>query len=135
MADVQGKLDEIVAIIEHAKSRAMSTNQAVVPRNELLGALEQLRELLPTEMSEARQVLRERDLILDGAKAEGRRLLSAAHEECQRLVGEHEVVERAEQEAQDMLDYARDQSARMRRETDIYVDSALARVQALLGTA
>ncbi len=134
MADVQGKLDEIVAIIEHAKSRAMSTNQAVVPRIELLGALEQLRELLPTEMSEARQVLRERDLILDGAKAEGRRLLSAAHEECQRLVGEHEVVERAEQEAQDMLDYARDQSARMRRETDIYVDSALARVQALLGT-
>lgn len=134
MADVQGKLDEIVTMVEQAKSKALSTNQAVVPRQELLAGLEQLREQLPVEMSDARQLLRDREQIIDGAKAEGRRLLTAAHEECQRLVGEHEVLTCAEREAQEMLDYARDQSDRMRRETDEYVDSALARVQALLGS-
>lgn len=132
MADVQGKLDEIVAMVEQARSRALAAHQAVVSRQELLGALEELRELLPGEMSEARQVLRDREQLIEGAKAEGRRLLAAAHEQCQRLVNDHEVLARAEQEAQDVLDYARNESSRMRLETEAYVDTLLARVQALL---
>lgn len=132
MADVQGKLDEIVAMVEQARSRALAAHQAVVSRQELLGALEELRELLPGEMSEARQVLRDREQLIEGAKAEGRRLLAAAHEQCQRLVNEHEVLARAEQEAQDVLDYARNESSRMRLETEAYVDTLLARIQALL---
>ncbi len=132
MADVQGKLDEIVAMVEQARSRALAAHQAVVSRQELLGALEELRELLPGEMSEARQVLRDREQLIEGAKSEGRRLLAAAHEQCQRLLDEHEVLARAEQEAQAVLDYARDESSRMRLETEAYVDTLLARVQALL---
>lgn len=132
MADVQGKLDEIVAMVEQARSRALAAHQAVVSRQELLGALEELRELLPGEMSEARQVLRDREQLIEGAKAEGRRLLAAAHEQCQRLVNDHEVLARAEQEAQDVLDYARNESSRMRLETEAYVDTLLARVQALM---
>lgn len=132
MADVQGKLDEIVTMIEQAKGKALSQNQAVVPRQDLLAALEQLREALPGEMSEARRTLRERDEIIEAAKAEGRRLLATAREECRRLVDEHEVLVRAERAAAELADDAQEQATLMREQTDAYVESALARVEALL---
>jgi cell division septum initiation protein DivIVA len=143
MPDVQGKLDEIITMVETAKGKALSGSSAVIDRSALLTALEEMRQLLPAEMSEARSLLRERlavqesarvqaDEMLAEARAEADRELDAAREERNRMVSESEVVEESERVAAEITADARAQAARMREQTDEYIDASLARFEDLL---
>jgi cell division septum initiation protein DivIVA len=146
MPDVQGKLDEIIAMVETAKGKALSGSSAVIDRPVLLAALEEMRQLLPAEMSEARSLLRERNAVQDAAReqademlanarAEADRTIDAAREERDRLVSESEVAEEAERVAAEITGEAEAQAARMREQTDEYIDASLARFEQLLNTS
>jgi cell division septum initiation protein DivIVA len=146
MPDVQGKLDEIITMVETAKSKALSGSACIVDRTALLGALEELRHLLPAEMSEARSVLRERtevqeaaraqaDTLLGQARAEAERTVAAAQQERDRLVAESEVVDEAERVAAEITNEAEAQAVQMREQTDGYIDASLARFEQLLASS
>ena len=146
MPDVQGKLDEIITMVETAKGKALSGSAAVIDRPALLGALEELRQLLPAEMSEARSLLRERDLLHDSARAQADELLgqaraeadrtvAAAREERSRLVSESELADEAERVAAEITEEAEAEAIRMREQTDDYIDASLARFEQLLTTS
>ena len=146
MPDVQGKLDEIITMVETAKGKAHSGSSAVIDRSALLGALEELRQLLPAEMSEARSLLRERsavqeaargqaDELLGQARAEADRTVAAAREERSRLVSESELVEEADRVAAGITGDAEAEAARMREQTDDYIDASLARFEELLSAS
>jgi cell division septum initiation protein DivIVA len=143
MPDVQGKLDEIITMVETAKGKALSGNAAIIDRPEMLAALEDLRHLLPQEMSDARAVLRRRedleqqarqqsDELLQQARAEADRLVAAAREERARLVSENAVVAEAERVAGEITEEAEAEAVRMREQTDDYIDASLARIEQLL---
>jgi hypothetical protein len=146
MPDVQGKLDEIITMVETAKGKALSGSAAVIDRPVLLSALEELRQLLPAEMSEARSVLRERSVLQDEARAqaeeilltartEADRLIAEARVERDRLVSESEVVAEAQRVAAEITDDAEAEAIRMRDQTDDYIDGSLARFQQLLSAS
>ncbi len=146
MPDVQGKLDEIITMVETAKGKALSGSAAVIDRSALLAMLEEMRALLPAEMSEARSLLRERtavqdaarlqaDELLADARAEADRELDAAREERNRMVSESAVVVEAERVAAEIVADARAQAVRMREQTDDYVDASLERFEQLLATS
>jgi cell division septum initiation protein DivIVA len=146
MPDVQGKLDEIITLVETAKGKALSGSAAVVDRGALLSALEDLRALLPAEMSEARSLLREResvqdaariqaDELLGNARAEADRIVADARQELARLVSESAVVEEADRVAAEIATEAEAQAVRMRRQTDAYIDASLARFEDLLSSS
>jgi hypothetical protein len=143
MPDVQGKLDEIITMVETAKGKALSGSAAVIDRPALLGALEELRQLLPAEMSEARSLLRERDDLqaesraqadglLGKAHAEADRLAVAARQERDRMLTESSLVSEARRVAAEIRQDAEAESQRMREQTDDYVDASLARFEQLL---
>ena len=146
MPDVQGKLDEIITMVETAKGKALSGSAAVIDRPTLLGALEELRQLLPAEMSEARSLLRERnavqedaraqaDEILATARAEADRVVAEARVERHRLVSENELVEEAQRVAAEIAEAAEAEAMRMRDQTDDYIDGSLARFEQLLNSS
>ena len=143
MPDVQGKLDEIITMVETAKGKALSGSSAVIDRAALLTALEEMRQLLPAEMSEARSLLRERnavqgaareqaDELLAQARADADRMIDSAREERDRMVSESQVVEQADRVAAEITGDAEAQAARMRDQTDEYIDASLARFEQLL---
>jgi hypothetical protein len=125
-ADVQDKLDEIVAIVEGGKSVALSSSAVKVDRQLLLSALDDLRELLPAEIGRARGLLRDRDAILAEGREEARRLQAVGEAERARLVDEAEIVKAAHEYARDVMSSAREQAAGMRVEVDEYADGRLA---------
>ena len=102
-ADVQTKLDEIVALVEAAKSGALSSTTVKIDRAELLAALDELRELLPREISDARALLRRRDEIVSEASTQASGIVATARSERERLIEETEVVRAAEQQAREVL--------------------------------
>src|SRR3954468_6241221 len=59
-------LTELIEIVETARAVPMSAS-CVVPRERLLDMLDELREVLPPEMDEARTVIATRDRVLKDA--------------------------------------------------------------------
>lgn len=131
-ADIQTKLDEIVALVEAAKSGALSTSTVKIDRSELLGALDELRELLPREIADARALLRRRDEMISEASSQAAGVIAAARSERERLIEETEVLRAAEQRARAVLDEASQRAAAMRAEVDGYADDRLAAFESAL---
>ena len=124
-------LDELVALIEGARSMPMSTS-CVVNRAEVLALLDEIRGHLPDELDAAEEVLRRRDAVVEGGRAEAEQILAEAHEERMRLVSQTDVLLQAEREASRILSEATDDALRRRGEADAYVDGKLANFEITL---
>jgi hypothetical protein len=129
--DVHDKLDELTALVENARSMPMSAS-CVVNRGEVLGLLEEVRELLPEEFRHAQMLLADRESVLDEGRREVERLLDKAEQERRALTAQEEIVVEANREAERIKAAAAAEAARMRTEVDDYVDTKLANFEVVL---
>src|SRR5512139_615595 len=98
----------------------------IVNRGELLGMLEELRELLPEEFRHAQMLLQDREAVVDEGRREAGRLIEEAEVERARLVSEAEIVAEAVRQAEQIRAAAAEEAQAMRHEVDDYVDTKLA---------
>jgi cell division septum initiation protein DivIVA len=129
--DVHAKLDELTALVENARAMPMSAS-CVVNRGEVLAHLDEVRELLPSEIANAERVLRDKRAVVAEGRVEAEELLEAARAERARLVSRTEVMREATREAEQIVAAAQADSERMRREIDDYVDGKLANFEVVL---
>jgi hypothetical protein len=88
-------LSDLIELVETARALPMSVS-CVLPRERLLDLLDEMREVLPPEMEEARTVLATRDRILKDAyeRAEQTRLRAVGHRAEQiTTAAEHDATE------------------------------------------
>ncbi|MDQ1629881.1 MAG: hypothetical protein QOI54_3625 [Actinomycetota bacterium] len=129
--DVHDKLDEITGLVENARSMPMSAS-CIVNRSELLGLLEELRELIPEEFRHAQLLLTDRDVVVDEGRREAARIVAEAEAERDRLTCETEVHAQAVRQAEEIRAAARGEAETMRDEVDDYVDTKLANFEVAL---
>jgi len=125
-------IDQIIALVEGARSAPMSRSNFVADRAEMINLLDQLRADMPGELRRATALLDERDKIVDAGRREAERIIAEAESEHTRLVSINEIVVSAEHEANRMINEARAETQRLRDEVDDYVDTALANFEQFL---
>jgi cell division septum initiation protein DivIVA len=159
MRRVPDALDELVALVESARALPLSAS-CVVPREEVLDLLDELRAALPGALEDAREVVAAReellgqardrrdqaigdaraeaDRLVGAARAQADRTLAAARAAAERMVSADGVRRAAEAEARGVLEAAREQADRLRADADAYADERLAALEdtlsRLLGT-
>jgi hypothetical protein len=133
--DPLDRIDEIISVVESARSVPMSRNNCVVDRGEMIAALEQLRAELPVELRRSVALLEERDKILDAGRHEAERIIAEGEAEHARLVSVNEITVSAEHEGSRIVGEARAEAQRLRDEVDDYVDTALANFEQFLTRA
>jgi cell division septum initiation protein DivIVA len=122
---------EILALIDQleellsASGRVPLSQRVMVPAPEAFHLLDQVRQAVPRDVARARQVLHERDRILQDARTEAEAQRAAAHAEREALVAQHPIVLAATAAAEAMMADARQECARMRAEADAYALMAL----------
>ncbi|GAA3067146.1 ATP synthase F0 subunit B [Streptomyces glomeratus] len=129
--DVQKKLDEIVAMVSSARAMPMSAS-CVVNRAQLLSMLEEVRTALPDSLAQAREVIGDREQMVERARQEAERIIESAHAERGSLISDTEVARRSQNEADRILAEARQEAEEIRAEADDYVDSKLANFEVVL---
>lgn len=106
MHRIYDTLDEIVTMIEQARGVPMSTS-AMVPRDHVLDLLDDLRDRLPDEVTQAKAVLDQRGDLLDAAQLESDRMALQASQDAEAAVArartEAEEVRAMAQQRQDEL--------------------------------
>ena len=123
--DVQERLDELAVLIEDAKAMPLSAS-CLVNRAQVLDLIDEIRQLLPESVARADELLADREAVVQDGRREADRLLERARGEADRMVTEHEVYLAAVGESQAMRAEATEETARMRMETDDYIDAKLA---------
>ena len=125
------KLNTAITLIEEARSVPLSAS-CVVHRGEILEILEGARDILPTDLHTAEDIITERDRIIEEGRTSAESMIATAREDVARMVEQTAIVQAARDEAQRILDEARDLAEEERREVEAYIDGRLATLEVIL---
>jgi F0F1-type ATP synthase membrane subunit b/b' len=125
------KISTAITMIEEARGVPLSAS-CVVHRGELLEVLEGARDYLPADLFEAEKLLATRDQIIEDGRVSAETMVATAREDVARMVEQTAIVQSARDEAQRILDEARDLAAHEREEVEAYIDGRLATLEVIL---
>jgi F0F1-type ATP synthase membrane subunit b/b' len=125
------KISTAITMVEEARGVPLSAS-CVVHRGEILEVLEGAREYLPADLFEAEKVLANRDQIIEDGRVSAETMVATAREDVSRMVEQTAIVQSARDEAQRILDEARDLAAQERAEVEEYIDGRLATLEVIL---
>ena len=125
------KLNSAITMVEEARSVPLSAS-CVVHRGEMLEILEGAREFLPADLSGAEDIIAKRDQIIEEGRTSAESMIATAREDVSRMVEQTSIVQAARDEAQRILDEARDVAEDERREVEAYIDGRLATLEVIL---
>jgi len=117
--NIHEAIDRLEYLIGHSRQIPL-TRTVVVDQEEVLACIDDLRLSLPDEIKQARWTLQEQQRLLSEAQAEAARTVSKAGERAQTMIGQHDLVKRAEKQAEAMLKDAGLRAEETRRAADRY---------------
>ena len=129
--DTQTLLVQLQETLDAARSMPLSAS-VMVNREEFGEILQQAIDGLPEELRQARWLLKEREEVLQRADREAERIIDVARVRAERMVERTEVVREARRTAEDVVDEAGRVAAQMRLEAEDYVDRKLAAFEVVL---
>lgn len=124
-------VEELEHMVEEARGVPLSAS-AVIPREEALKLIREIKGALPTEHRQAKEIVGERERILGEAHEKAAYIIEQAREERSRLLSRAEVVQAAEREAKRVTDEANAEAEKLTHDADDYVDAKLASFEILL---
>jgi hypothetical protein len=125
------KLNTAIAVVEEARGVPLSAS-CVVHRGEMLEILEGARDVLPKDLFSAEVILSEKAQIIEEGRSSAEAMIATAREDVARMVEQTAIVQAARDEAQRILDEARDVAEDERREVEAYIDGRLATLEVIL---
>jgi hypothetical protein len=131
LADATALLHAIRERVAGARPLPMS-GSVMVHKVEVLEELDRLARALPIAFDEARQVLDERESLIDEGRAEAARLVARAEVERTQRVYEHDLHKDASEAAESLVGAAHGAADRARSDVDDYIDHRLAQLEVTL---
>ena len=122
--NIHEAIDRLEYLIAHSRQIPL-TRTVVVDQEEVLACIDDLRLSLPDEIKQARWTLQEQQRLLSEAQAEAARTVSKAGERAQTMIGQHDLVKRAEKQAEAMLREASVKAEETRRAADRYASDVM----------
>lgn len=126
--DILRLVDDLEDIVETASSIPL-TGKVMIEKEEVLGILDQLRNELPREITEATQIKSDKAMIIDDAHKEAEKILEAAKAHAEKIIDEDELVRRANERAEEIMDSANRESEQIRHGARDYADELLENTQ------
>ena len=129
--DTEGLMLQLRELLDTARSMPLSAS-VMVNREEFGEILQDAIDGLPEELRQARWLLKEREEVLQRADREAERIIDVARVRAERMVERTEVVREARRAAEDTVNQAAKVAAQMRLEAEDYVDRKLAAFEVVL---
>lgn len=130
--------DEILDAMDEILDKALSLpigNNCVIDGKKMTDFIAQLRSEMPQEFMSARNIVANRNEVLENAKRDAEMIIKVAEEKAKRMVMESEIVHVAQEKANEMLNTARAKDKELRSSTNEYVETILKTVDETLMSA
>ena len=104
---IEQTIEDIYEYLDTCKYAAFSNKESIiVNKDDIYDLLEELKGNIPEEIRHSRQIVQNRDAILDNAKATAQQLLAKAEEKQGELVEKNEIMQQAYAQAQEVVNQA-----------------------------
>ena len=117
---VLGLLEELSILLEDSKPVFGKNNLRQVDIAAAFDIMDEIRDLFPAEFSQARQIVRERQSLLDDAEVEANRMIEDARSQAITIASEQEIVRISQQQADTILADARELERQTRAGAEDY---------------
>ena len=133
---VLGLLEELSILLEDAKPVGFGRNNNLrqVDIQAAFEIMDEIRDTFPSEFAKARQIVRERQGLLDDADAEANRMVEDARSQAMTIASEQEIVRISQQQADQILADARELERQTRAGAEDYADEVFNHVEQSLDT-
>ncbi len=122
------KLDEIIG-----KSRKIPfSSNFIINENEIYEILDELRNVMPEELKQARWIVKERENMLEEAKRQAGRIMREAEERAEIMVSQGEIMKSAMKKSEEVLSLSEAKARTVRLEAEDYSDEKLASLEAVV---
>ena len=125
-------LDELSDLIEDGKPALGNRDRRQIEVAPALDIIDDIRRTFPIEFSQARQIVRERQGLLEDTEAECNRILEDARNQALIIASEQEIVRIAQQQAENILADAREMERETRAGAEDYADSVFSHIESTL---
>jgi hypothetical protein len=129
--DIESDLRDLIELVANAKQMPLS-NSALIPRDDVLGLLEQALRSLPDEIREARWALRDREELMAAELQKAQQLMDQVRAEAARMVDKTEIVRQSRLMAQQIIAEAHAQSRQMINQSEDFIDGKLGSFEIVL---
>jgi F0F1-type ATP synthase membrane subunit b/b' len=123
-----GLLDELEDVLTKS-TRLPFVHRLMVDEEGATALLDRLRAAVPEEVRRARQVLRERDQLLEQARRQAQRIAEQAQQEASMRLEKDGLLDEAKQRSGQLTDTARRDAEAVRRGADEYARDVLAQIE------
>lgn len=128
-------IDMLYTMIAEAWGVPLGNDKCIVERDKALNLLDDLKAVLPMELSEARRLVNARDEFVNSAKQEADSIRRTAQEEAAKLVDRQTVYQNARQKADESVQEAEHKVREIRRAASAYLDDALRKTEEAVAAA
>ena len=112
------------------ESRALPfTHTVMVDEDRMLDIIDQMRISIPEEIKKSQQLTTQRDRILAQAQEEANRTLALAREKSEQLVERDSIVLSAQARAEQIIEQARLECDKVKRDADEYALNTLQQIE------
>lgn len=129
---VLDRLEELQILLEDAKPCLGRPNLRQVNTDESLDILDEIHDIFPSEFAQARQIMREREALIDDAEAQAARIIEDAKNQALTVASEQEVVRIAQKESESIMQEAREMERETRAGAEDYADEVFGHVEQTL---
>ncbi|MBP5159449.1 MAG: ATPase [Lachnospiraceae bacterium] len=107
-------IDNIITFVDSCKMQPLSSTKVVVPKDELLDMLDELKLRTPDEIKRYQKIIANRDSIIAQAEDRARQIEEEARERARALIDENEIMQQAYAQAHKLVDEATAKSNELR---------------------
>ncbi|MCM1568251.1 MAG: hypothetical protein NC081_02245 [Roseburia sp.] len=143
---IEQLIDEIEEYIEGCKPKFMSNTDIIVNKDTMDDLLRELRMKTPDEIKRYQKIISNKEAILADAQAKAQALIDEATVHTNELINEHEIMQQAyaqanevvtmaAKQAQDILDNATIEANNVRTAAMQYMDDILAHLENIISSA
>lgn len=127
-------LDYMDELLDKAVQMPFSGKKSLVDVVQLSELVREIRYNLPNEIKQAKNLVNDRKIIINDARAEADNIIRKAEDKAKQLVSNEEITRQAQSKANEIMVNAQSKSKELRFATNEYVDNMLNRVEELLSS-
>lgn len=122
-------IDQLDTLIKDAWSLPLSTEKCILDRNNALALLEEIKNQLPAEVTEAKRLISGKAEFIRQTREEVEQMRQEAGDECRRMVEKENVVQEARKRAREIITAAEGKANDLREASNNYADDLLRRTE------
>ncbi len=125
MKRVEELINELQAIMEEAKAVPLTGGKSLIDTEQVMDILDEIRDSLPSEVRQAKNIVADRGQIITEAKKEAEAILRDAEERRKKLIERDEIVQGAHARANEIMNDVKAKTSDMRKAASDFVEDIM----------